>query len=749
MYIEEINLINFGKFQNKKIKFSKGLNVLTGLNESGKSTIHKFIEGVFYGFVKPYLKTTKFTEDYEKYRPWNSLEYNGSILINIDEKKYRIVRDFRNKTYDIFNENTGTKITETLEGYERSNLSFPGEYFFNGSVDLFKSTLFIHQDEIRLNQSAKKQLGLHISHILNSNSESSNVQLGVDYLNKLKEKIGTNKARKKPYGKLLNRKLVVEENIRKFKDSKLQYENTLKLIEDEKEKFNISNKKLEALEYKKMYDEYLKLSKANNIKDKYIKDISVLEKRLLIYKDIDNIPEEEFDKLKEIDSELLEIHKQFNELSTRKKEIFQKYNSVKKEINNIEKNIDIKFKIEDLLQIIKSKKRKRTKSIFASLLLFIISVSIGVLIGVEYGLILFSIFAISLIISIFQSKKITKLKTELNDFIIEICKNNNIQIQTAEEILNNEILSEPDTELMGYYNELDYELEVIDSEINSLLNDEDIIKENKKDIIFKFKKITSKNIEDFEKIKFEIDSLKSEINEKRKSLDIIYSNNDFKKFNTLSKMDFKDLNMNVDFSESDVRIELNDSSKKIAMYYERIKFLEKNVENLLVNKEELVNINSELLLIEENIEAIDLAINTISLAQNEVHSNYIPMINNKISKLAKNITGKDYKLLIDNDFNISFKNKFNDEYFNIDKLSKGTIDQINILFRIAFAEEIFDKTLLVFDDAFVKIDDERLQALIKILSDLSTDIQILIFTCQDREVDILHDNNIKALVQVI
>ena len=52
MKIVELNLIDFGKFHNQIIDFSTGLNVLYGENESGKTTIFKFIEGIFYGFAK-------------------------------------------------------------------------------------------------------------------------------------------------------------------------------------------------------------------------------------------------------------------------------------------------------------------------------------------------------------------------------------------------------------------------------------------------------------------------------------------------------------------------------------------------------------------------------------------------------------------------------------------------------------------------------------------------------------------------
>ena len=56
MKLRELNLISFGKFKNTIFKLEDGLNILYGGNESGKTTIHSFIEGMFYGFQKPHVR---------------------------------------------------------------------------------------------------------------------------------------------------------------------------------------------------------------------------------------------------------------------------------------------------------------------------------------------------------------------------------------------------------------------------------------------------------------------------------------------------------------------------------------------------------------------------------------------------------------------------------------------------------------------------------------------------------------------
>ena len=66
-------------------------------------------------------------------------------------------------------------------------------------------------------------------------------------------------------------------------------------------------------------------------------------------------------------------------------------------------------------------------------------------------------------------------------------------------------------------------------------------------------------------------------------------------------------------------------------------------------------------------------------------------------------------------------------------LSKGTQEQIAILTRIAFAELLMDKgqpASLVLDDALVFADDERFDAMMEILAEVSRRMQVLVLSCR-------------------
>ena len=100
MIIKRLEIISFGKFSNKVMEFSDGLNTIFGNNESGKSTIIGFIHAMFYGFGDNRGKTLSLRE---KYTPWSGGACEGKItVLTDDEKKICIYRKAGNvKKHDI------------------------------------------------------------------------------------------------------------------------------------------------------------------------------------------------------------------------------------------------------------------------------------------------------------------------------------------------------------------------------------------------------------------------------------------------------------------------------------------------------------------------------------------------------------------------------------------------------------------------------------------------------------------------
>lgn len=68
-------------------------------------------------------------------------------------------------------------------------------------------------------------------------------------------------------------------------------------------------------------------------------------------------------------------------------------------------------------------------------------------------------------------------------------------------------------------------------------------------------------------------------------------------------------------------------------------------------------------------------------------------------------------------------------------LSRGTQEQLAVLTRIAFADMLLEEgkpVSLILDDPLVYSDDARLDAMIEILSEVATRMQVILLTCRDR-----------------
>ena len=91
MKISKVKIKGFGKFQNTEFSFQKGLNVLYGQNESGKTTLAKFILYTLSGFT---------SEEIAKYTPWNNEDFGGEILIETQNGEVRQELDPNDPSYE-------------------------------------------------------------------------------------------------------------------------------------------------------------------------------------------------------------------------------------------------------------------------------------------------------------------------------------------------------------------------------------------------------------------------------------------------------------------------------------------------------------------------------------------------------------------------------------------------------------------------------------------------------------------------
>lgn len=169
MTILDIELVHFGKFHYKKVRFSQGLNVVYGNNEAGKSTIHAFIRCMLLGMETeaPEGKESM----YDRFFPWEDHGgYGGKMRLELKGRVYRIERDFRKEcpSMRLIDEETGkeldqpqVRLKELLDGLNETN---------------YDNTISIEQ----LKSPADPELAGELEHFILNTSRTKNVSVDID-----------------------------------------------------------------------------------------------------------------------------------------------------------------------------------------------------------------------------------------------------------------------------------------------------------------------------------------------------------------------------------------------------------------------------------------------------------------------------------------------------------------------------------------------------------------------------------------
>ena len=262
MKINKIKINSYGKLKNKEINLENNLNIIYGKNESGKSTLLKFILNIFYGASKN--KKGKDISDFEKYKPWDSEEYSGKLTYELDNKnKYEIYREFNKKNPNIYNENGEDILKEFNIDKNKGSEFFVEQTQIN--EEMLLATSIAMQQEIKIEKNTQNILIQKISNLLETGEDNISYKKAIEKLNKMQlEKIGTERSREKPIN-IIQKNIEINNN--KINELK-KYENIQYEIEEEKNK--IKNK-LEKNENKiNLLKEIKNKNEKNNIENEKI-----------------------------------------------------------------------------------------------------------------------------------------------------------------------------------------------------------------------------------------------------------------------------------------------------------------------------------------------------------------------------------------------------------------------------------------------------------------------------------------------
>lgn len=143
MKIINIHIIEFAGLTDTRLDFCEGLNVIEGLNESGKSTVNAFIKFMLYGLERSKCADSSMSER-EYYTSWKNGIAQGNMTVEHNGKRYRIERrgvlsaNYRD-TCAVYDDTTGERVFKGRE---------PGEIFLGIASPVYESTCCVRQREL-------------------------------------------------------------------------------------------------------------------------------------------------------------------------------------------------------------------------------------------------------------------------------------------------------------------------------------------------------------------------------------------------------------------------------------------------------------------------------------------------------------------------------------------------------------------------------------------------------------------------
>ena len=638
MKIKSLKINAFGNLKEKEIEFKDYINIVQGKNESGKSTLLKFITNIFYGTSKN--KKGKEFSDYDRYKPRTNEEFSGKLSYTLDDgKSYEVFRDFNKKNPKIYNENL-----EDISKEFTIDKTYGNQFFIeqtNVDETMFYSSLVSMQQEVKLDKNVQNTMVQKVANLAGTGDDSVSYKKAIEKINKKQvEEIGTARSQGRPINIVKDEKFKLQDEIGELEEFKIRK----KEIEEEK-------------------------------KDKD-KQLANIEKTLDLIKRVRNVKEKqklEEEKIKLSESLIENQEERKQELKKEKEEILNQF------------------------ETIKSKKEEKNKVSFVKrntiFILFIIGIITEIinLILIKNNIITI-ILALEVIITfillLLENKKQNKIKKKQKE------------IQQQEEIEQEEV--------QRNLSKIDAEIKVLQSNIEE---QEKQIEETKKEIEY------SNNVEK-EKVKNELTE-----NVILEGLFKI-SNIDFE----LQKVEEEKNHKKLEYHS--LELEENTINPKL----EKIALLEEKLESLNKREEEL----------EKDNQAIECAKEMLEIAYQKMKQNVTPKLTEELSKNIQKISNGKYTKINLHEEDGMIIEKNNGEYIEAEKLSVGTIDQLYLSLRLAIAKELCRESMpIILDEAFAYYDDERLENILKYLNEECKDNQIIIFTCTNREKEILNKLNIQ------
>ena len=735
MYITDIFIEEFGGVTDKSIKLQKGFNLLTGENESGKSTICAFIKFVFYGF-----STTKEKERYSSLKTGISAGY---IIIEKDEMRYRIERREVGsvKSVSVYNEETSTELNDW-----KSKSGTPGEYFLGVPQELYVRSLYVSQDGgAKLDGGSAEA----VSNLLLSGDEALNLKRAQKNLDQARK---TLKYKKGVGGRIyeLSERIEVlkSEKARGIELKKEIHKLTCELSDTEKEILSVQEK--------------IKSAKAAVLKAKNAKILIYLDEQNRV-KDAISQSDEQMSKLKkeytcngylpsdDFESKIISAERDVRTYLEQCTNLQNQLDRVRNDLSlTPPKGYEGYCALGKRDAVLAESKRYQSSIgmfkvfVFAAVFVLLMTVIAGVatLVGVlnDSALLLIALIIVSVVVAAlaialgyFPKKNLKKLYAAIGadqkrtpEMVCEECKRYEDAISTQSKYL----------------------VEAIQQTRNRLFER----KNEEKQLLAKWgKSSVSQALADYKAYSSSYAQLRKDRETLETRMSVVeaylsyYSDQEIAQARKSNKNQPLSQELKGMTEENIAQLEISLSELQNRRNALNLEIASRGADkiDLQALSAEIEQTETALAADNEKLEAIMLAISALDQAENNIRRTVSPYLSERSSELFEKITNGRYpELRLDPEMNLSYLGQGGTMVMDSAYLSVGSADLAWLCLRLALHSRLAESEAIpiILDECLVYFDDQRLGAILERLYEISDKgIQILMLSASNREKDRIGD----------
>lgn len=757
MRIKTLTIRAFGKFKDTTIELKPGLNLIYGTNEAGKTTIQTFIQGMFFGFYKPYRKKKTYSEEYEKYMPWSQFDYSGALVYQQDDREIRLERNFlrAKDSLFIYDNTTGKIINDQFkyDGVIRQHLPLGNlgmnAVIYNNTVNMRQTgpdNESGSQDEIRdsyIEMQNASGIEINFKGITRRLEEKKN-QIGRS--GQSKSRIGAAIRERDELQELLKEAEAAYAKVAENQEKITRNQKMMKRIEAENDYLSQESVVKRKKELLASYEKINKLEKENNRLSKIIREDQIYEdynyKTLEGLKAIANQAERLSDQMDYIEKEMADASEHLKTI--RQKEASKRRSLAGHTLEAITEDYEFFKKEQDEVAAV-DKKGNIIINIIATLVTLVGMGLVGLVnlgrLGTSQGIENLSLtvgvaLAIAGVVGLSFGISATMKKRR-------ILKEKQL-IPIQDEILAKYQLKDGPS-FDSYYKKVvrnQKELEQMQNE-GELLIVQHSRHQAGYEVLFEQRRGIARELEK-KLAEYEVNNIgeyaeRCEKAQQLEELKIRFNGNLRLLENLLETVNGgkTDDGQSVWQKASPKSEELLSLGKEIARLEGENSALTDGIGLPVEIQETIKSLDAQIQAFDTEIKACEAALEIFETIQKNCHLESAPELNKNIGDILETITQHYKGVKIDETMKLKVVDPKGGDFKDAEQLSAGTMDQVHFAFRYGMGEQISREMPFILDEPFVRYDKQRKTQALKLLAKLSSKRQVILFTCDDDEENLL------------